>query len=434
MSKKIFFLSALALASSLPLSAQQVDVNGYTTVAASMGPNYAQRVFFDFSSGNLITQDAHNWDIAFRRDQAMSFGTRVNDARNILVYQVSSQPSDFDSIDITQINNWGEPLYNPDMTSNLFNGALDQTTINDACPNPNFTFGWGCYNMFNHKIEGKVSFVLKYPNDTYVKLFIDHYYGNNGYTFKYAKAGADGVWGPVRTQSIANGVNNQYFNYYSFITDSQVMNNEPDKNHWDLMFTRYFTFYNNIAMYRLSGVIQNPNLSVAKKNETQEVATSHVPVASDFSDNITTIGHSWKTINALIPDVVYYIKDHENKYYRMYFTENGGQSTGNMYFKYKEITAQMATDEVNKDFKFGVYPNPSPNKQVSVVFDVKDEPSAKGKIQVLDFSGRVVYETTIAKSRGFFQKDLDLSQLKSGNYIVHFILGDYKTAKQLILK
>lgn len=435
MTKKIFFSAALALGISLPMSAQQVDANGYTTVPATMGANYVNRVFFDFSTGNLLSQAANNWDLALRRDHSMAFGTRVNDARGIKVYQVSANPADFDTVDIANISNWGAPLYNPSETNNLFNGALEQTNINTACSNPNFTYGWACYNMFTHKLEGKVVFVLKYPDNTYIKLFIDNYY--HGYTFRYAKAGANGVWGNVITKTVPNGSDNKYFNYFSFQTDDQVANNEPDKTEWDMMFTRYYYDFGSAGApyyYQMSGVIQNPNVRVAKKVEQQDVATFTQPADADYSDNITAIGHSYKQITTLIPDIVYYIKDNEDKYYRMYFTQNGGVANGNVFFKYKEITAQMATNEVNKDVKFGMYPNPAPNKQVSVIFDVKDEQKREGKIQVFDMSGRVVYETNISKTKGFFQKDLDLSQLKSGNYIVHFILGDYKTSKQLILK
>lgn len=430
--KKISILLASVLSiCNAGLNAQQ-DANGYTTVEASMGAGYANRVFFDFSENQLTTQPATNWDIAFYRDNRMNFGTRINDAQYIKVYQASANPSDWDNVNIANKAQWGESLYNPDNTEDLFKGALEQTTINNACSSPNFTFGWACYDLTTHRLKGKVIFVLEYSANKYIKLIIDEYYG--GYTFRYAKAGADGVWGETITKNVANGSADAYFNYFSFDTNSVVENNEPGKGKWDLMFTRYWNFYNNVMMYRMSGVIQSPNITVARKEETQDTNTITKPADADYSKKITTIGHSWKPVSGLIPNIVYYIKEGD-KYYRMYFTQNGGQSTGNMYFKYKDISEQMlSTSDVNAKVSFGLFPNPAPNKQVTVLFDVKKEQSNQGVIQIFDFAGRKVYETDITKNAGLFQKDLNLSNLSSGMYLVTLKIGTYTETKKLILK
>ncbi len=122
------------------------------------------------------------------------------------------------------------------------------------------------------------------------------------------------------------------------------------------MFTRYYTDYpytdpqgNPQTMkYRMSGVIQNPNISVAKvRPETQETATSAIPASTAFSKNITAVGHSWKPTSGVYSDAVYYIKQGSD-YYRMYFTSNEGFTTGNMYFKYKKITETLGITEVGK--------------------------------------------------------------------------------------
>ncbi|MDN8677501.1 HmuY family protein, partial [Staphylococcus aureus] len=63
-----------------------------------MGPSYANRVFFDFSENNIVSQTANTWDIAFYRVSSYSFGTRINDAQNIEVYEASSNPADCDAI------------------------------------------------------------------------------------------------------------------------------------------------------------------------------------------------------------------------------------------------------------------------------------------------------------------------------------------------
>lgn len=118
----------------------------------------------------------------------------------------------------------------------------------------------------------------------------------------------------------------------------------------------------------------------------------------------------------------------------MYFIENGGGTTGNMYFKYKNISSTLATNDVNSKVSFGIYPNPAPNKQVTLLYDVKESNVNSGTITVLDFNGRKVHETTISKHQGFFKKDLNLSHLASGTYLVSLQIDNYKETKKLILK
>lgn len=428
MKTKLFSIALLAVIQN-GMQAQQTDANGYTTVEASMGATYANRLFFDLSENQLTSQPANTWDIAFWRNSAMQLGTRINDAKNILVYQVSTDIASWDSIDVSNIGNWGTPLYNPDQTTDLSRGALETSTINTACSGA-FNMGWGCYNIATHEVEGKVIFVLKYSDQLYYKLFIEKYYG--GYTFKYAKY--DGTaWGETITKTVANGNADQYFNYFSFDNNEVVTNMEPSKNQWDLMFTRYWTFYNNVMMYRMSGVIQSPRITVAKTSETQETSAVNLPDASAFSSTITTIGHSWKPTSGLIPNVVYYIKEND-QYYRLYFTQNGGASTGNMYFKYKNITENLSTSEIDSKINFGLYPNPAPNKQVTLLYDNKNALDQKGLIQIYDFSGKKVYETEISKSAGFYQKELHLSHLNAGTYLVTLKIGHRTETKKLIIK
>ncbi|WP_345989636.1 T9SS type A sorting domain-containing protein [Chryseobacterium sp. Chry.R1] len=423
MRTKLLLTSMLALAVHQTVLAQ-TDVNGYTTVNLTTGPNYQNRVFFDFSTNNIISQPADSWDIAFFRNSSMSFGTRINDAQNIEVYQASAVPGDWDNINIANIASWGSPLYNPDQTTSLQEGAFEQGSA---------TYGWGDYNGGTHHIDGKVIFVLKYlSSNTYVKFMITDYFG--GYTFKYSKWNGSS-WEATQTKTIANGTDDAYFNYFSFTTGDKVANLEPPKANWDLMFTRYWTFYMNIMMYRMSGVIQSPTTKVAKvQPETQEVATSNIPVSTAFSSNITSIGHSWKPTSGIYNDVVYYVKQ-GSEYYRMYFTSNGGASTGNMYFKYKNISSTLGIKEVGTKASFGLYPNPTTaDKKVTVLFDVKEKANNKGSVEVYDLSGKQVYKSELTNQTGFYKQDLNLSMLPSGTYLVKITYGGNSETKKLIVK
>lgn len=424
----------LLLASLFVLTVQQAtlaqtDVNGYNTVNLSMGPTYQNRVFFDFSANNVVSHPANAWDIAFYRNSAMDFGTRINDAQTIQVYEASNVPTNWNTIDLANISSWGAPKYNPDITTSLKNGAFEQGSAQ---------YGWGQYNVGNHHVEGKVIFVLKYVNtDQYIKFMIDDYFG--GYTFKYSKwNAASSTWEPTVTKTIANGTDDAYFNYFSFTTGEKVANLEPSKANWDLMFTRFYTDFvypGGSMMYKMAGILQSPTVSVAKvQPETQETSTAVLPTTS-FSNNIATIGYSWKpTSGAPHSNVVYYIKQ-GSEYYRMYFLTNGGEANGNMYFKYKNITSVLGVTEVGKKVSFGIYPNPTTSdKRVTVLYDVKEKAGNKGNVEVYDLTGKRVHQSELTNQAGFYKQELNLSHLPAGNYIVKITFGGQTETKKLIVK
>lgn len=410
----------------------QVDDLGYKNVEASLGQSYKDRVFFSFEKDNLISQPADIWDIAFYRNTSMDYGTRINDGALINVYQVSANPSDFDTVDLKEKSNWGEPLYNPDKTERLQDGAFESSNL---LKGPGIHVGWGTYNMTTHKIDGKVVFVLEYPNGENYKILLTEYAA--GYTFKYAKWNGSS-WDPTITKTIANGKDDKFFNYFSFKTGEKVEDAEPNKNDWDITLTRYWTFYNDIMMYALSGVIQSPNIEVARvEPEAQNTNTFNAPEATKYSKKITTIGDNWKKLSGfstvLVPNVVYYIKKN-SKYYRMYFTKVGGGATGDMHFKYKDITSTLGVTDLGKKASFGIYPNPVIDKKATILFDVKEKSNNTGSVEIYDLSGKKVYESTLNNQSGLYKKELNLSQLSTGNYIVKISFGGITETKKIIVK
>lgn len=427
----------LLLASMLAFTVQQTvlaqtDALGYTQANMSMGSGYQNRVFFNLADGNMVSQPANTWDIAFYRNSNFAFGSRINDALDIEVYTASTNLADWDNINISNEGSWGEPLYNPDQTTDISQGAFEQGPV--TSPNPNIpSTGWGVYNPINHHIQGKAIFVLKYlTTGTYIKFAIEDAFA--GYTFKYSKWDGN-TWGPTETRTIANGTDDAFFNYFSFTTGAKVPNMEPSRSAWDLVFTKYYTFYNGVQMYALSGAIQSPTIKIAKvQPEIQATAASAIPADTSFSSVITTIGHSWKGILTVKNDVVYYIKK-GNDYYRMYFITNGGASTGDMYFKYKKITATLGITEVGKKASFGIYPNPTTaDKKVTVLFDVKEKAGNKGSVEVYDLTGKKVYSAELTNQTGFYKQDMNLSHLTSGNYMVKITYGGNSETKKLIVK
>ncbi len=427
---KLLWASVLALSVQQTILAQ-TDAMGYSQVNMTMGSGYQNRVFVNLADGNMVSQPANSWDIAFYRNSNFAFGSRINDAKDIEVYTASTNLADWDNISISNESSWGAPLYNPDQTTDWSQGAFEQGPV--TSPNPNIpSTGWGVYNPVNHHIQGKAIFVLKYASGTYIKFAIEDAFA--GYTFRYSKWNGT-AWGATETRTIANGTDDSYFNYFSFDTGAKVPGLEPSKTAWDFVFTKYYTFYMGVQMYPLSGAIQSPNIKVAiVQPETQATAGSTIPASTSFSSAITTVGHSWKGIGTVKNDVVYYVKKGDD-YYRMYFTTNGGATTGNMYFKYKKITETLGITEVGKKASFGIYPNPATaDKKVTVLFDVKEKAGNKGSVEVYDLTGKKVYSEELTNQAGFYKQDLNLSTLTSGNYLVKITYGGHSETKKLIVK
>ena len=118
----------------------------------------------------------------------------------------------------------------------------------------------------------------------------------------------------------------------------------------------------------------------------------------------------------------------------MYFILNGGASTGNMYFKYKDITSELAVQNVGNKASFGIYPNPAVDKKFTLLYDVKEKTANTGKAEIYDLSGKKVYETLLSNQSGLYQKEVNIQNLKAGIYLVKINFGGVTETKKLIVK
>ena len=94
------------------------------------------------------------------------------------------------------------------------------------------------------------------------------------------------------------------FTYYSFKNTGSIIENiEPDKNGWDLVFTRYNHFFYDILPgnepfpYRVSGVLSNSNkVMVARdsSNNFDKITGASIPNYL-FSADWNAIGYDWKS-------------------------------------------------------------------------------------------------------------------------------------------
>ena len=103
-------------------------------------------------------------------------------------------------------------------------------------------------------------------------------------------------------------------------------------------------------------------------------------------------------------------------------------------FNYKNVTTTAGLDNVNADVNFGFYPNPALDKRITLIYDLKNNSAEKNTVSIYALTGAKVFETEITNNAGFYTKELNLSNLTSGIYIVQIQSGDYTQAKKLVIK
>ena len=408
--KKIL-LTAFAIATTLCTIAQE-------TIDVSMGAGYTSEVYYKLDTQTAITFQADSWDVAFLRNDDFNLSVRVNDGIDIKVFEVANTPEQYGSVDVSNQNDWVE-LVNGN--TNWEDGAFMQGSA---------TFGFGEYNPATNHVEGTIIYVLQYDDGSYRKMIIEDYFG--AYTFKYATWDGS-TWSSDTTATVANTSNpDNRYNYYSLQNNQEVVA-EPSEDNWDFVFRKYTSFINPPGQnYVVSGALHNPNVTVAQNQETSDAD----PNGLDYLEEINTIGYDWKSFTGtwnIDSDQKYYVKYDNNTVYRMYFTDFGGSASGDLSFVLQDVTDLLSFESVSENLSFGMYPNPSLDGTVTIVYENKNTAAATNTIRVYAVNGAQVYKTTTLNNNGFFNQQLDLSFLDSGMYILQFDSGDTTISKKLIL-
>jgi hypothetical protein len=402
--KKNLLFAAIALITTGLLAQEQKEV--------ITGASYANDVYYSLENGSVTTVQRDNWDIAFVT-QIMSVSVLANNGAGVEVYTYSEGDiSDWATLDTTGME-W-TPMYNSLETFDM--GALNYNTI----PGDDFDYGWGQYNPVNHHITGDSIFVIKTVSGAYKKLaIIEKAASENRWEFKYANL--DGSEQDSITLH-ANDYTDSYFVHYS-IDSTKVVEREPAKDAWELLFTRYYDY---TIPYYVTGVLTNDDHVFAQevRESGMDQATQSTYDKSAFTTTISVIGSDWKQFNMgtftydLNDTVVYYLKSYsDTTYYKIYFTGFTGSSEGKYTFMQEKLVSFVSTQDHELPLLLQVYPNPASDR-ISVLFDRMGE----SDINIIDITGRIVYSTRY-DSGGFTNLSLDISSLTSGLYFMQVQVG-----------
>jgi hypothetical protein len=287
----------------------------------SLGAGYANDIYYKLSDGIMTTVPRNNWDIAFSvpaREAAIL--TNATSGVILKVYPTSGTWNWSDPVDTVGFSGW-TPLYNSDTT--WTEGAFNM----NATGHPNY--GWGLYDLNTHNLAGVALYIIKTRAASFKKIWIVNKLSTQQkYTFQYSDL--DGSNEQTVTLDLA-GINKNFI-YYSLDANAEV-DREPEKDQWDLLFTKWIDKSIN---YPVTGVLQNINATAQESTDT-DPDSKEFP-STGFLTNMSTIGSDWKIINmetfqyTIDETRVFFVKDLNEEVYRIKFKTFEGSNTGNLSF------------------------------------------------------------------------------------------------------
>ena len=408
---KIF--TALLLFISLNLFSQNQSI--------SLLPSYTNQSFYSLENGEVANLNNTDWDLAFST-ATMSSSIRINAGIGTELYTYPlGDTTDWNNFNSSNLSNW-LPIYNSD--TNWFVGAFDKNSTSM------FDMGWGMYSMITHHVTGDSLYAIKTVGGDWKKLWIQKL-ANDEYTFKYANL--DGT-NEINTSVSKFNYSDKNFIYYS-LDQNSVLDREPNSIDWDITFTKYITPVQGMP-YGVTGVMSNDGVQVAQVDNLPD-PNSYTDYSQHLmSTEINTIGYDWKSFDmstfsySVEPYRCYFVKDLQDKVWRIIFTSFEGSSTGNIEFNTQEMTSSTSVSELQSDIStFEIYPNPITDNNLTIVFDNSFNET---QLEIFTVTGKQVFDKNI-NGAGFQAKSFILSNLDKGLYIVSISSRGKSLQKKLLI-
>lgn len=390
----------------------------------SMKPGYSDQVYVSLEKGAVKSVALAEWDLGFEIKGRTS-SIIVNEGKGWELYYVpgSTQESFSLPLDEGDIAQWERVINSPlSWSSGAFNRNMDANLG---------TYGWGEYDPSTHAVKGNAVYVMKLVGTMTKKIMITALVGGK-YMFKYANLdGTEEKSGEV-AKSDFDGRN---FGYYSFTT-GDVVDHEPDDNQWDMVFGKYVDYAQdpsgNEVPYSVTGIRTNGSVTVAKV--PNGAASNSMPDISAFSTNINTIGYNWKSFTGgawiLDTTTAYYVKNQNNKIYKIVFKSFGGNATGTTTFMQQDVTAtSLANNDISENQSVVIFPSilQSGNSFSLQLQSKKDVVS----VSIIDYTGKTLFSTILTSVDTLHT--ITLPSLPIGQYGVMIHDGIHTNVKKIFI-
>lgn len=267
----------------------------------TMGEQYENQVFFSFETNQIVkTSPVNSWDLAFQSDGCHVF---MNGGKNIFIYNTHL----IDPILVVDASN----VPNKDWQFDSPCGLPDSTALAD----------W----QWTDGTSKNEIYIAKIADDDFKKFVL---LSSDAQSFHLAYGNIDAL----QLDTIVIPKFQDYnFTYFSFDNGGQLLQPEPPKSTWDIVFTRYRYVYYDLDnfTYLVSGVLLNPSNTMAMGDSINhfnaiQFDSNLLPQMSNKRD---VIGFDWKKYNFdngkydVKTTKSYVVRNQQNHYWKIHFLD-----------------------------------------------------------------------------------------------------------------
>ncbi len=394
--KKIYALISFLILG-FGLQAQQ-------TVSLSMGPGYANQIYFGLKDQHTASAPRDAWDLAFMTN-LFSASIRVNSGAGTQLYlPVISDTSAWATADTAGMI----PVYDSDT-------SWDESAFNYG-HGGHPDYGWGHY-LSGGTLIGKRIFIIQLQDGQWKKIWIQKLDAGNTYTIRLANLDntADTTFQVKKTD-----YQGKRFFYYN-LRSMEALDLDPPIADWDLIVTRYSSEVAPGIYYPVVGVLGSGDVEIA---EARHVDTSISNYSGyPFSSNISVIGYDWKafdrTTNQYVVEdsLIYWVRTPDSSVYKIIFTSFEGSSTGNLSFKLYKMNTGTGVDDPAEQTELELYPNPA-SDQLRIKWKLNGA-SSSARLALYNTAGLCVWsDSRELTGSGHDSWNVDVSSLPSGIYLL----------------
>lgn len=408
-------------------------VSAQTADSVTLGASYAGKGYYTIGTGNDTVTVNNDWDIAVASYALMTVSIRINAGFGVELYRSTGDTTAWTTLDTAGLQGGVTWLRCHDSDTSFEPSAFEAY----ATGHPNY--GWGNYNNITHNVIGDKLFVIRLAGTVpvYKKVWIK--------SFNSMSNSVD-----IRVSNLDNTSDNSFNiaknsnkNYsYVALATGMVMDREPLKNSYDLMFEKYETDLGGGTYYNVTGVKSNDGVKVTKANNILPADAYNVWYSTyqPSSTNLIEIGSDWKyfdmgTFQWVIEDSVsYFVEDLQGDVYQIWFTGFSGSGTGKSVFNVRQAGWVSVEEQGNSIANFNVYPNPAADF-INVAYTMDNEYNS-AVLNILDVNGKFISSQKLGNNLGFNQSLIDLTalHLSGGVYVAQVVVGNSAATQKFIIR
>ncbi|MGB1314533.1 MAG: HmuY family protein [Chitinophagales bacterium] len=334
MRKLFYILFPILLLTSCFKEEDKRQVNNETSVSIALGEDYSSVFYYNLSTQSVVAENKWiDWNLSFYAQEDDYF-IKLNDAANMKAYKATQEQFE----EVSAID---------DVTNFILDDAKGTRNGIALLYEPTITKGDTIFYT-------NTTYILRLGKDVlgeeigFKKIKLLYTYLNQ-YALRHSNLdGSEDYISIIKKDLTLN------FVHFSFKNKGEIINIEPDKTTWDIVFTRStditVTLDSSIILpdYTVTSVLLNPYFTKAYKEESVDYkdATLFNIKNSSFTNQKNIIGYNWKAFDlinltyAIRQNEFYVIKDINDFYYKLKFLSFNDPNTnikGTISFQYEII-------------------------------------------------------------------------------------------------